>query len=80
MSPTLHDGQMVFASRLSYVFRNPKIGEIVTAKINGKTFFKRIIKKDGERLFLSGDNEKDSFDSRKLGLISKKEIIGKIII
>ena len=80
MSPTLHDGQIIFVNRLSYIFKNPKIGEIVAAKINGKTFIKRITKIDGEKLFLSGDNEKDSFDSRRFGLISKKEIIGKIII
>ena len=44
MSPALRDGQTVLVNRLSYVFKNPKIGEIVAAKINGITFVKRITK------------------------------------
>ena len=42
-------------------------------------FIKRITKIDGEKYFVSGDNEKDSMDSRRFGWIEKKDILGKVI-
>ena len=34
---------------------------------------------DGEKYFVSGDNREDSMDSRRLGWILKKDIIGKVV-
>lgn len=34
---------------------------------------------DGEKYIVSGDNKKDSLDSRIFGWISKKDILGKVI-
>jgi len=44
-----------------------------------KFLIKRISKIDGEKYFVSGDNKKDSMDSRRFGWILKKDIIGKVI-
>ena len=79
MSPTLHAGQIVFVNRLSYFFKSPKINDIVAAKVGDKVFIKRITKIENKKFFLSGDNKSDSFDSRKFGMISRKDIIGKAV-
>ena len=79
MEPILKNGDIVLINRLAYVFSSPKKGDIIAAKINKKVFIKRITKIDNNKFFLCGDNQKDSLDSRKFGLISKKDIIGKVI-
>ena len=78
MEPTLIEGQTVLVSNIPYLFSKPKIDEIITFK-KKKIFVKRIFKINGKKYFVKGDNEKDSFDSRKLGWINKKEIVGKVI-
>lgn len=60
-------------------FVNPKIGDIVAIKVNGKEIVKRIQKVRNEEYFVVGDNKKGSTDSRSFGWISKSEIIGKVI-
>ncbi len=45
-----------------------------------KLFIKRITKIDKERYFVSGDNKNDSLDSRRIGWILKKDIVGKVLL
>jgi len=81
MEPTIKDGDKVLVNRLAYLFKAPKIGDIVAAKISaGKIVVKRIARVEGDTYFLSGDNHSDSFDSRKFGMIGKDKVVGKIIL
>jgi len=76
MLPTLKSGQDVL---VWYWFLNPKIGDLVAIKVNGKEMVKRIQSTNGRRYFVVGDNEKESTDSRNFGWIRKSEIIGKVV-
>ncbi len=82
MEPNILQGQTILVSSIPYLFFKPKIGDIVVIK-NNKYLVKRIARidpsADGERYFVSGDNKKDSMDSRKLGWISREDIVGKVI-
>jgi nickel-type superoxide dismutase maturation protease len=79
MEPTLHSGDTIFVSNLPYVFNHPQKGDIIAAKVDGKVVIKRIEKIEKENYFLLGDNPDDSHDSRKFGMIGRKDILGKVI-
>lgn len=76
MLPKLKAGQDVLVWCWFYT---PKVGDIVVIKVNGKEMIKRVQKTDDRRIFVVGDNEKESTDSRKFGPINRKQIIGKVI-
>lgn len=80
MEPIFKNGDTILVSGLLYLFKNPKINDIVAFKEkNGKILVKRIKEiKDG-KFFACGDNKKDSLDSKDFGFISKEFIIGKLI-
>jgi len=79
MEPALNDGQALIASSIPYFFKKPRIGDIVVLQLE-KCIIKRIagIKKD--KIFVVGDNKKESTDSRNFGWIANNKIIGKVIL
>ncbi len=83
MEPFFREGQLVFINRLSYLFRSPKVGDIIALKnpLDGeKTLLKKIEKiSSKDKYFVTGLNENDSLDSRTFGPVSKKLIMGKVI-
>jgi len=79
MEPAIKNGQKVLVSGVPYFFSKPKIREIVAFKNKNQTLIKRIIRKNKDEYFLAGDNSRDSLDSKELGFIPKKYIIGKVI-
>lgn len=80
MEPRIKNGQSVLASNTPYWFKKPKINDIVAFKDKtNKVLIKRITKIQNGKYFVQGDNQKDSLDSRRLGLISGNQIIGEII-
>lgn len=90
MEPGTKEGSTVFVNRYYYFFRKPKTGDVIVIRLNllkGSTFtqkgetyiIKRIEKIDKDKIFVVGDNEKESVDSRKFGWIDKKNILGKVI-
>ena len=81
MEPTLKDGSMVLVSSTPYWFKNPRINDIVLFQDtkSEKLLIKRIKAIKNSRYLLLGDNTSDSIDSRKLGWIEKKNIVGKVI-
>lgn len=81
MEPTLLNGSKVLVSSLPFLIRDPGINDIIAFadKTSGKIFVKRITKRKGQRYFLTGDNKHDSLDSKVIGWISKKDIVGKVI-
>ena len=78
MLPTLKPGQDVLVLCWFY---EPKVGDIVVIRKHGKEMVKRISKllDRKEMIFVTGDNEKESTDSRQFGPIRKDQIIGKVI-
>lgn len=79
MLSTLKEGQDVLVFNWAYLFIQPKVGDMVVVKVGRKEVLKRIQKISDREYFVTGDNEKDSLDSRKFGPIDKSEIIGKVI-
>ncbi len=78
MEPTLKQNQIVVVSSIPYLFRKPKVGDIVVFK-RQKYIIKRITAIRKEQVFVIGDNKKDSRDSRSFGWINKNSILGKVI-
>ena len=86
MKPTYEPGDKVYINRLAYLFKKPKIGNVVIIKnfpqpINqaqSRHLIKRINNISKQGFFLVGDNKNKSTDSRHFGLVKKKDIIGKV--
>jgi phage repressor protein C with HTH and peptisase S24 domain len=79
MEPTIQSGSSVLVSSLPYIFKSPKLNDILAARIDGKVVIKRISKIEKNKYFITGDNPNDSFDSRKFGMIGRRDILGKVI-
>lgn len=79
MGTLLKENQSVLVSSLPFIFFKPRIRDVVIFKFNNKFYIKRIMKKKGDKYFLRGDNRRDSLDSKKIGWVDKKDIIGKVI-
>jgi type IV secretory pathway protease TraF len=79
MQSTIVNGQKVLVSSIPFIFSNPKKNDIVAFRLGNEIFIKRISKIENNKYFLEGDNKNDSFDSRKLGTIERKNILGKVI-
>jgi len=76
MLPILKPGQDVL---VWCWFVKLKVGDLVAFKKDGKGMIKRIESFNGRGIFVSGDNESGSTDSRTFGPIKKNQIIGKVI-
>lgn len=74
MLPALSPGDEVLAWR--WVRPGPR--DIVVAKIGHRYLIKRVTKADDDKVYLSGDNPQDSVDSRTLGWIDRRNLIGRV--
>lgn len=79
MLPTLKPNQDVLVFAWAYLFSKPKIGDIVVVRYKGKRIIKRIQKCQNNQLYIVGDNQKNSTDSRSFGLINKAQLLGKAV-
>ncbi len=81
MEPTLRENDLILISNIPYLFKKPKINDIVAFKIKKEKtiFIKRIKRIENSRYFVYGDNKNDSYDSGKFGEITEKQIMGKLI-
>lgn len=81
MLPTLRSADIILASSLPYLFRKPRINDIIITKDprDNRSIIKRIVRIENSHYFLQGDNEKESTDSRQFGMIERKNITGKVI-
>ena len=78
MEPEFQDDDTVLVNRLSYFFKKPKIGDVVVLK-KEKYIIKRIKKVKDDKVFVEGDNKKESIDSRGFGWVDRKRIVGKVV-
>ncbi len=83
MIPSLYPGDFVLVERISYLLGDPKVGDLVVLLPprgwNKKKLLIKKIQKVRDRVyFVVGENQKKSIDSRHFGLISKKDIVGKV--
>jgi signal peptidase I len=74
MRPTLDDGNVLVIDKLSYLFRDPKVGEIVTARLpdTGESVVKRVVAVAGDSIgfydgamLLNDQSVDDSYAVRK---------------
>lgn len=72
--PTLSEGQIVIAHQ----FRKFKVGQVVVVHAQGREVIKRIAKIKNSSVYLLGDNNNHSTDSRKYGYISDVKIEGVV--
>lgn len=80
MSPKFSEGDNVLVSSIPFMFGKPKKGDVVIFEKYNRIYLKRISKiKDG-KFFLTGDNKKDSNDSRRFGFVNRDQIKGKVIL
>lgn len=79
MEPIFKNGDKILVSGIWYLFKKPKINDIVAFAYKDKVLIKRIISFENNNYYLKGDNKKDSLDSKDLGLISEDKILGKFI-
>ena len=80
MTPRLRAGQNVLSFNWAYLLGGkPKVGDILVVKFNGKEMIKRVQEVRGDEVFIEGDNEHESTDSRHFGPISLDQVVGKVI-
>jgi nickel-type superoxide dismutase maturation protease len=80
MQTTYESGDTIYVNRLAYLFKKPKMGDIVVIKHPHKNIrlIKRVVKMVPEGYFVTGDNRRYSADSRYFGPIKHQNIIGKV--
>lgn len=77
MMPLFTPNDKVLASSLPYIFSHPKKGDVVVFSYNKKILIKEIVKEKEGNFIVKGKNKKDSL---KIGEISRKQILGKVIM
>ncbi len=82
MVPVLKSGDTVIASPLPYLLRKPTVGDIVICKDprTDRILIKRIFAFNNSLYSIRGDNQDKSTDSRKFGMIHRKDILGKVLL
>ncbi len=82
MTPAFRVGDRILVNRLSYLLNKPRIRDVVVLK-REKFIIKRIAKikpsADGDIFFVTGDNRRESTDSRHFGWVRKKDIVGRVM-
>lgn len=79
MKPTFSEEESVLVSSLPFLLVNPKKGDVVVFEKYNRLYIKRIKKIKDEKYFLTGDNKKDSQDSRRFGSVTRNQIKGKVL-
>ena len=80
MSPTYDSNTITLATRYPNLFGGiePK-KDIILFKKNNEYFVKRVVYSNTKGYFVVGDNVYYSYDSRDFGLVTKEEVLGKLV-
>jgi nickel-type superoxide dismutase maturation protease len=81
MEPAYLEGDYLLVNRWAFYSRKPRKGEVVLLKDprTGKEILKRIEHVKKQRYYVTGDNKKNSTDSRAFGWVLAEEILGTVI-
>ncbi len=74
MQPALMPGRLVFALR-----RPVREGDVVIIRHDGIEKIKRVDKIETDRVFVLGDNQSESADSRIFGWLPRTQLIAKVV-
>lgn len=80
MSPGYRPGDRLLINRLAFVLRGPRPGEVVVVRdpeCPDRLLLKRVVRVEGDRCQVLGDNAAASRDSRHFGPVSRSAIVGK---
>ncbi|KKQ96263.1 MAG: hypothetical protein A2689_02755 [Candidatus Levybacteria bacterium RIFCSPHIGHO2_01_FULL_38_96] len=77
MMPRLKPNNTVIVSSVPFLFSEPRVDDIVLFKNSDKIMVKRISKILNGKYYVRGDNK---VDSKNIEPISKREILGKVVI
>ncbi len=75
MLPTFQSGDRVLVFRWGTV----RDGDTIVFSKNGMTMVKRVASRNGERIFVRGDNFSESEDSLDFGDVVESSVIGKVV-
>jgi SOS-response transcriptional repressor LexA len=75
MAPTLREGQIVVGRRTNQL----EPGDVVIVSHDGIEKIKRIERRQGELIYLLGDNPSASTDSRNFGWVQAQAIVAKVV-
>ena len=79
MYPTLKPGQNLISFNWAYINRKPEVGDLVIIKIKEREMVKRVGSVSSNQVFVKGDNNQESTDSRHFGPVSMDQVMGKVI-
>ncbi len=82
MEPALHPGDYVVVHRRAYRHEAPQAGDVVVLRnpeALGQFLVKRVMSYEPQAgLFVLGDNETHSRDSRQFGMVPLHLVVGKV--
>ena len=79
MEPTIKDGGFVLAI---FSFFRVRLGDVVLLRrpSSNVLIIKRVLRISDGKVWVEGDNSRESSDSRKFGWIDSKDIAGKVLM
>lgn len=81
MELSFSSGDKLLICRYIYDLWKPRTGDVIVLRDprDERLILKRITAIRSGGYFVKGDNESESTDSRTFGLVTKKDIVGKVI-
>ncbi len=76
MEPALHHNDLVVGWR----WFHPRVGQVVIVRTLERPLIKRIVRIEGEKIWVEGDNKTASTDSRQLGHFLRADLAAKFLI
>ena len=76
MLPTLQPGDFLLVKRTQDFF----IGDLVVVLQGENKLIKRVVDEQQNQIWLSGDNVRQSNDSRDFGWMDKNQVFGRVIL